>query len=165
MASSPVLAVEYSTPAVATPWHCVVLLAVAALCTGCVDSYPTEDVVTVSPYDMTQPQRIEALNALGAQGRNRQRWRYAIDAGCVLSVSHRPVGTGWATTSYRLDEASIETGYDKVEDSHYLELASERAAAPVRLLAGGDRLATRQGSLLLKLLKRDCRGEKPASTG
>ena len=115
VASSPVLAVAYSTPAVAIPWHRAVYVAVAALCTGCVDSYPTEDVFTVSPYEMTQAQRIESLNALGAQGRNRERWRYAIDAGCVLSVSHRPVGTGWATTSYRLDEASIETGYDKVE--------------------------------------------------
>jgi hypothetical protein len=113
---------------------------------------------------MTQAQRIEALNALGAQGRSRKGWRYAIDAGCVLSVSHRQAGAGWATTSYRLDQASIETGYDKVEDMHYLELASE-SAAPVRVLAGGDRLAAQQGSLLLKLLKRDCRGEKPASTG
>ncbi|MBS1179953.1 MAG: hypothetical protein H6R06_4365 [Proteobacteria bacterium] len=165
MASSPVLAVAHSTPAVATSWHCAVLLAVAALCTGCVDSYPTENVVTVSPYEMTQLQRIEALNALGAQGRNRQRWRYAIEAGCVLSVSHRPAGAGWATTSYRLDETSIETGYDKVEDSHYLELAGDSAAAPVRVLAGADRLAAQQGSLLLKLLKRDCRGERLSSAG
>ena len=146
-----------------TPWQCTVLLPVAALCAGCVESYPTEDVVTVSPYEMTQAQRVEALNLLGAYGRNKTRWRYAIDAKCVLSVGHRQASAGWATTNHQLDEASIETRVDKVDDVHYVELSSESAAAPVRVLAGADRLAAQQGSLLLKLLKRDCRSERLSS--
>lgn len=143
--------------AVMPSWPCKVLLPLAALCTACFEGYPTEDVVTVSPYEMTQAQRIEALNLLGAAGKNK--WRYAIDAGCVLSVSHRQKRAGWATTNHRLDEASIETRFDKVDDVHYVQLASEGAAEPVRALASADRLAAQQGSLLQRLLKRDCGGE------
>ena len=73
-------------------------------------------------------------------------------------------GADWTTSNHRLDEASIETRFDKVDDVHYVELATESAAAPVRVLAGTDRLAAQQGSLLLKLLKRDCRSE-PSSAG
>jgi hypothetical protein len=147
------------------PWQRTVLLPVAALCAGCVESYPTEDVVTVNPYEMTQAQRVEALNLLGARGGNKTRWRCAIDSECVLSVGHRQTGGGWTTTNHRLENASIEIRFDKVEDVHYVELAGEGAAAPPPVLAGADRLAAQQGSLLLKLLKRDCRGDKPSSAG
>ena len=136
-----------------------------ALCAGCVDSFPTQDVVTVSPYEMTQAQRIEALNVLGARAGNRGRWRYAIDDSCVLSVSHRHGSASWATTDHQLNDASIETRFDKAEDSHYLELISETAEDPARMLASADRLSAQQGSLLLKLIKRDCRNEALSSTG
>ena len=163
MAPLPVLAAADSRRTFITPWQCKVLLPVAALCAGCVESYPTQDVVTVSPFEMTQAQRIEALNVLGARAGNRGRWRYAVDDACVLSVSHRPAGADWTTSNHRLDEASIETRFDKAEDAHYLELVSESSAEPEQVLAGDDRLAAQQGSLLLKLLKRDCRGEEPSS--
>ena len=147
------------------PWQRTALLAVAASCAGCVESYPTQDVVTVSPYEMTQAQRVEALNLLGAHGRDRTRWRFAIDSKCVLSISHPQAGAGWGTTNHRLDKASIESRFDKMEDVHYVELSSESAAAPIPVLTGADRLAALQGSLLLKLLKRDCRGDKASPAG
>ena len=84
MAPARVVAAAGGRPAAATPWQCTVLLPVVALCAGCVDSYPTQDVVTVSPYEMTQAQRIEALNVLGARAGTEGRWRYAVDEAHVL---------------------------------------------------------------------------------
>jgi hypothetical protein len=68
-------------------------ITMAALClmvlASCTDGYPTEDVPQSDPAQMTQPQLLAALDALGEETRLGKRWRYALRADCELVVSAR----------------------------------------------------------------------------
>lgn len=53
---------------------------------ACADGYPTEDEPRLDPSGMSRPQLLDALNDLGAEQRLGKRWRYTLDAGCMLDV-------------------------------------------------------------------------------
>lgn len=59
------------------------------LLAACTDGYPTADVPQTDPSQMTQPQLLAALDALGSETRLGKRWRYALQAQCELVVSVR----------------------------------------------------------------------------
>lgn len=61
---------------------------------ACSDGYPTEDLPTSNPSQMSQAELLEALNRLGAQPHLAHRWRYALEPGCQLVIG---VGAELAT--------------------------------------------------------------------
>lgn len=63
---------------------CVVL---AALLSACSDGYaPREDQLNMH-FQMTQPEAIEALNAIGSRPHLGLKWRYQLNGDCSLEVS------------------------------------------------------------------------------
>lgn len=143
------------TPAFST----ILALCATLMATGCSDGYPTDDLANVSPFEMTQGQRITALNEVGAQAQKKVQWRYALESACILKVKQRPNWRSWSTGRHRLDEASVETRFDRDADVHHVQLAPRGVADPVSVLRTDDRLIAQQASLLVKLLKRDCSGD------
>jgi hypothetical protein len=57
-----------------------------AACLDGVQGYPQQQAPIISPYDMTQEQRLAEMNAMGATGHADHRWTYELRPGCVLRV-------------------------------------------------------------------------------
>ena len=57
-----------------------------APCLDGVQGYPQQQAPIISPYDMTQEQRLAEMNAMGAAGHADHRWTYELRPGCVLRV-------------------------------------------------------------------------------
>lgn len=132
-------------------------VALAALLAGCDQGYPAHDAAPDSPFEMSQAQRIAALNLLGSEVDDKVRWRYALNGDCVLDVKQRGGWLRTSTTQVRLDEVSVETGARVDGPGHRVRLVpSGSAAPPVTLLRSEGPRPAQQASLLVKLLKRDC---------
>ncbi|WP_377160647.1 hypothetical protein ACFJIX_13125 [Roseateles sp. UC29_93] len=63
----------------------VSVLAFAALLGSCSEGYPGEDRPLVSPFDMSNAERVAELNVVGRDAPG-PRWRYALGDGCALEV-------------------------------------------------------------------------------
>ena len=107
-----------------TPRFATTLALAAALAgVACSEGYPADDLASVSPFEMTQGQRITALNEVGAQAQKKVKWRYALESACILKVKQRPNWRSWSTGRHRLDEASVETRFDRDAEVHHVQLA------------------------------------------
>jgi hypothetical protein len=54
---------------------------------ACTDGYPTDDIGTLDPEQMTESQLITALNELGQL--RHQKWHYKLESNCVLEITIR----------------------------------------------------------------------------
>ncbi|XJC77133.1 hypothetical protein ACHFCA_13105 [Delftia tsuruhatensis] len=65
---------------------CAAAVVFMAACLDGVQGYPQQQAPIISPYDMTQEQRLAEMNAMGAAGHADHRWTYELRPGCVLRV-------------------------------------------------------------------------------
>ncbi|NYG34143.1 hypothetical protein HZU83_03765 [Sphaerotilus montanus] len=74
-------------------WRSPVLLGLVCFLAGCPDGYPTshpEDAdFPASSVDLTQVQRLQRLNEMGADTSPHLRWNYTLATGCRLQVEHQ----------------------------------------------------------------------------
>jgi len=142
-------------------WHALA----AALCglsvAACFDGYPTEDVVQISPSQMTQTQLLSELNALGQSPDLDKQWRYVLREPCELEVIAR--------------NGDIERGRVVLEGS-WLDARSANGVTAIVLVpeGGGDNEAvtvletrkwvdTVKAQSLLTHLEMQCNGPGAAS--
>lgn len=139
--------------------------ALAALLAGCTQGYPGDDAPHVSPFDMSNAERLAALNRLAQQAHPDRRWRYTMTAPCELDVEVRGKGVQATRTALTLVRA-MDAGlvFDKENQAFRVVLlaGSHRGAEVVAtLMESRAWTAASQAELILKLLTRDCAKPDP----
>ncbi|MFK4707869.1 hypothetical protein ABIC83_004753 [Roseateles asaccharophilus] len=121
----------------ASPLHSIVAwLAVAVLLEGCT-GYPTEDAASPNPHDLSNGERLQALDALGAAYR-AERSRFALDDSCTLRVTRSNSAEGVERFEQALTpELHVGVSFDKTA-----------RVFEVHLLSGSGPDAQRLGLLL-----------------
>lgn len=135
-----------------------IVLALAPLLVSCSEGYPGEDRPLVSPFDMSNAERVAELNIVGRDSPG-PRWHYALRDGCVLEVEQ---GGGKnrrrvAVTLKRSMDA--EVAFDNEAKTYDVALIDRSidATRPIAILLKTDKWTyATQGSLLVDLLIRDC---------
>lgn len=123
---------------------------------ACFDGYPQQQEPLLSPYDMTQAQRLAQMNALGAQA--ERRWTYALLPGCVLRVDvDGPEGAALARDIPLLGQA-VALSANRGEGGYQVELQSaDGVEAPGTLVIASEKWTDASWTqLLLRLLQKGC---------
>jgi hypothetical protein len=96
----------------------VVVSTMAVLCSACLKGYPQNEVPVLSPNEMTQVQRIEALNQIGQLHYLDRKWSYRLNGACELRVTEG----AWLSKEHSpwlsLPSAKISMSYDKTDKTH-----------------------------------------------
>jgi hypothetical protein len=136
----------------------VSVLAMAPLLGSCSEGYPGEHRPLVSPFDMSNAQRVAELNVVGRDAPG-PRWRYALRDGCALEVEQ---GSGKdrrrvvVTLKRSMDAEVVFDGEAKTYDVALIDRSGETAKPIAILLKTDGWTYATQGSLLVDLLIRDC---------
>lgn len=130
----------------------VALLAMAA----CLDGYPQRQEPILSPYDMSQDQRLAQMNALGAQ--MPQRWAYALMPGCVLRVDiDGPQGASPSRDIPLLGQVVAVSGNRDQSGFQVALQRSDRRDAQAALVLESEKWTDASWTqLLLRLLQKGC---------
>lgn len=138
----------------------------AALALGaCSEGYPGEDRPLVSPFDMSNAERIAELDLIGRDSRGGgsggERWRYVLREGCQLEVELRrrgdPPVVVTATLARTMDAEVVFDAASRTYDVALLDRRGDAAAVTVGTLLKSDSWThATQASLLVDLLIRDC---------
>lgn len=131
---------------------CAVALGVAA----CFDGYPQQQEPLLSPYDMTQAQRLAQMNALGGQA--ERRWTYALLPGCVLRVDvDGPQGESPSRDIALLGQV-VALSADRDQGGYQVELqpSDGRSASGSLVMASEKWTDASWTQLLLRLLQKGC---------
>lgn len=123
---------------------------------ACFDGYPQQQEPLLSPYDMTQAQRLAQMNALGTQA--ERRWTYELRPGCVLRVDvDGPGGAALARDIPLLGQA-VALSANRGEGGYQVELQSaEGGEASGALVIASDKWTDASWTqLLLRLLQKGC---------
>ena len=95
---------------------------VVAAGTACKDGYPTKDTPAVDPIDMTQPQRLAQMNALGSNAHSDRRWNYDLLPGCVLRIDFDGDAGPRDPVDIPLLGATVKVATDKADDTFDVEV-------------------------------------------
>ena len=90
---------------------------------GCTDGYPTED-------EMTQAQRLQAMNPLGQEAHQGFTWRYRAMPGCSLQWTVQGGDAGKESAQALLWGAAIDLRLDKIDQVYGIQV---RPAGPSNL--------------------------------
>ena len=93
------------------------MASVLLLCSGCVDGYPRHHAVDVPPGDMTQAQRIEAMNQLGKESNPDGPWHYNLLPHCTLEVMARRSGKPRLSSKLPVRDAIIAVDFDREDET------------------------------------------------
>ena len=140
---------------------CLMVFALAA----CTRGYPEEDAPRVSPFDMSNDERLAALNELARQAHPERKWSYSLEGNCELSVEYRRKGNRATHTTSKLVRAmDADLAFDKQDGTYdvVLRASSHRdAEAIATVMESKEWTDASQASLYLTLLIRDC--DRPSS--
>lgn len=138
---------------------CIAVLCIA-IASGCSDGYPGESAELVSPFDMSNEERLVALNALGKESHPERRWRFELSDDCHLRIAHKRSGARKTAQSIALQPAmSVRVVHDEADASFDVRLydsAIKDAALHATLLEAPRWTDATQAQLLATLLVRDC---------
>ena len=132
---------------------CALLLGAA-----CMDGYPTEDALILNPFNMTQTQRLVAMNTIGDDAHSQRSWSYELLPGCLLRIDVDGGLGPRPAIEVALLGSAIEIARDRVDNTFNVAVAepgvSVQAASPV-LESQNWAMASRT-QLLLRVLQRGC---------
>jgi hypothetical protein len=145
-----------------------VLLTAAVLAlalTGCKEGYSEGDKPQVSPFQMSNGDRLAALNGIAKRAHPDRRWIYSMEGICQLSVEYRRKGSRATHTTLKLMRSmDSDLAFDKLDRTYdvVLRATSDRDAEIVATVMESKAWTdASQAALYLTLLIRDC--ERPAS--
>ncbi|WP_119157907.1 hypothetical protein [Caldimonas tepidiphila] len=90
---------------------------------ACADGYPTVDMPLPTPASMTQQQRIEVLNHLGAESDPDKRWQYRLHPGCRLEIKIR--GDTREQMDIPLEGARVGSDYADGSQTYRIQILPE----------------------------------------
>ncbi len=125
---------------------------------ACMDGYPKEDVLILSPFNMTQPQRLVAMNIIGDDAHSQRSWSYALLPGCVLHIDVDGEQGPRPAIKVPLLGSAIEIVRDRIENTFNVAIAEpgDSAQAAASILESEDWALASRTQLLLRVLQRGC---------
>ena len=143
-------------------WYVIVLGLLVFLGAACTDGYPTEDVPAISPSEMTRPELLEKMNALGDQPGLDRRWQYELSQSCQLTVTTRSGGifTSKQSVVVSLASADIKMRFDDTDEKFDVHVQAIQAGASsaneTSVLEGAGWPAALQMKASLENLRMHC---------
>lgn len=143
------------------PWQCWRLgFACAALLMGvaCMEGYPTQDALILNPFNMTQKQRLLAINTLGHDAHPDRSWSYALLPGCVLRIDVDGEQGARPAFEVALLGSVIEIARDRADNTFNVAVVErgDSSQATASVLTSEDWSLVSQTQLLLRVLQRGC---------
>jgi len=89
---------------------------------ACLDGYPTEDEVGLTAVEMSQPQRLEAMNELGQEAHPDLTWLYRAMPDCRLQWTVQGGDAGKETAQVPLWGAAIDLRRDKIDQAYGVQV-------------------------------------------
>lgn len=89
---------------------------------ACLDGYPTEDELVITPLDMSQKQRLKAMNQLGQEAHSELSWLYRAMPGCSLHWTAQGSDAGKETAHVPLWGAGIDLRFDKADQVYGVQV-------------------------------------------
>lgn len=127
---------------------------------GCIEGYPNNVAPVIPVENMSQQQRIAALNEAGNLHYLEDRWRYKLNKQCELRVTS---GEWWSkghSDWIPLNDVRIVRGFDRSDKTHdiLLETAQARSTRtePLALLAGANWADAVHVLSLAQHIQQDC---------
>jgi len=90
--------------------------------TACADGYPTEDELAMNPTEMSQVERLAAMNRIGQQTHSELSWHYRAMPACSLQWAFHGDGAGSETFVLPLWGASFDVSFDKSEQIYGVQV-------------------------------------------
>ena len=124
--------------------------------TACIDGYPTQDAFILNPFNMTQQQRLVAMNTIGDGAHSQRSWSYALLPGCVLRIDVDGELGPHPAFEVALLGSVIEI--DRADDTFNVAVAEpgDRSQAAAAVLQSEDWALASRTQLLLRVLQRGC---------
>ncbi|MDN3544192.1 hypothetical protein QWZ02_06995 [Kinneretia asaccharophila] len=136
------------------------ILALALAMQACSDGYPAEDLPPLSPFDMSNLQRLTALNQLGATAHRDRQWSFEQVSGCRLELQYKRKGVRAVKQAIELERSiRLDVAFDEPDgtfDVHVMAGDEPNAPPVATLLESAKWTHAVQAELLLQLLARDC---------
>lgn len=95
---------------------------------ACLDGYPTEDEVGLTAIEMSQPQRLVAMNELGQEAHPDLTWLYRAMPGCSLQWTVHRADAGKETVHLPMSGVGIDLSFDKVDRIYSVQVRPAEAA-------------------------------------
>jgi hypothetical protein len=151
---------ETGTGKVPARWGMVLLSVLAFLGAACSDGYPTKDVPAINPSEMTRPELLEKMNALGDQPGLDRRWQYELSQSCRLTITTTSGGifTSKQSVVVSLASADISMRFDDTDEKFDVQAVQSGAspAIEVSVLEGTGWPAALQMKASLENLRIYC---------
>jgi hypothetical protein len=125
---------------------------------ACFEGYPQSDERILTPVEMSQAQRVEAMNVVGGRHYLEERWRYKLNDACELKVSTGDWMSGKHSTLVPLMIARVVNGFDKSDKTHSIFLQSQSIpdTSSVPLVTGANWEDAVQLMSLAQHMQREC---------
>jgi hypothetical protein len=125
---------------------------------ACMDGYPTEDALILSPFNMTQKQRLVAMNTIGDDAHSERSWSYDLLPGCVLRIDFDGEQGLRPAFQVALLGSAIEIARDRVDNTFNVAVAEpgDHSHAAASVLESQDWALASRTQLLLRVLQRGC---------
>jgi hypothetical protein len=122
------------------------------------EGYPTEDTLILSPFNMTQKQRLVAMNTLGDDAHSQRSWRYDLLPGCVLRIDVDGELGPRPAIEVALLGSAIEIARDQGNHTFNVAVAEphEGTQGAASVLESEDWALASRTHLLLRVLQRGC---------
>lgn len=142
-------------------WRSVFAVLVVAVGAACMDGYPTHDVPTSDPFDMTQDQRLAHMNALGGQAHPEKRWSYDLLPGCVLRIDFDGAAGPRPSYDIPLLGAAVKVASDKADKTFAVEVKppSPGPRSGVAVLEAQEWIHATVMSRILLVVRKGCTDE------
>jgi hypothetical protein len=126
--------------------------------TACMDGYPTEDAIILSPFNMTQTQRLVAMNTIGDEAHSERSWSYDLLPGCVLLIDVDGELGPRPAFEVALLGSVIEIARDREDNTFNVAVAGqgESTTAVASVLESDNWVLASRAHLLLRVLQRGC---------
>lgn len=126
--------------------------------TACMEGYPKEDALIVNPFNMTQQQRLVAMNSIGDDAHAQRSWSYALLPGCVLQIDVDGEQGPRPALQVPLLGSVIEIARDQEDNTFNVAVAEpgDSAQSAASVLESQDWGIASKTQLLLRVLQRGC---------
>ena len=125
---------------------------------ACIEGYPTDDALILNPFNMTQKQRLVAMNTIGDEAHAQRSWNYALLPGCVLRIDVDGALGPRSAVEVALLGSVIEIARDRADNTFNVAIAEQsgNTQTAASVLESDDWALASRTHLLLRVLQRGC---------
>jgi len=141
-------------------WRLAFAVMAVTLSVACMDGYPTQDVPSIDPLQMTQEQRLAQMNSLGGSAHPDSRWSYELLPGCVLRIDLDGKAGPIQAIDVPLQGSTVRVATDKIDDTFDVKVQPASHALGEITVLEAQAWADAVGlSRVLRVMEKGCADE------